>query len=58
MKKLDILAEQKADKKKAKEKGQSRIELDDKDYQSYLAAIQAEKEQDKALIEQESANED
>lgn len=57
MKKLDILAEQKADKKKAKEKGQSRVELNDNDYQSYLATIQAEKEQDKALIEQESENE-
>ena len=46
LKKQEILQEQKADKKKAKEQGLTEVQISDKDYADFYAAVQSDAEQD------------
>lgn len=53
LKKQEILAEQKADKKKAKEQGLEEVEISDKDYADYYAAVQSDQEEDLELYKED-----
>lgn len=53
LKKQEILAEQKADKKKAKEQGLEAVEISDNDYADFYAAVQADVEEDQLLVEED-----
>ena len=47
MKKKEIAEEQKRDRQKAKAEGKDVVEISDKDYADFYAAVQADKDQDK-----------
>ena len=46
LKKKEIAEEQKRDRQKAKEEGKDAVEISDKDYADFYAAVQADKDQD------------
>lgn len=53
MKTQAIIAEQKADKKKAKEKGSNVVEISDEDYKNFYDTVEADKQVDRELQESE-----
>ena len=53
MKTQAIIAEQKADKKKAKEKGSNVVEISDEDYKDFYDTVEADKQVDRELQESE-----
>lgn len=50
LKKKEIAEEQKRDRQKAKEEGKDVVEISDKDYADFYAAVQADKEQDEYQV--------
>ena len=50
LKKKEIAEEQKRDRQKAKEEGKDVVEISDKDYADFYAAVQADKDQDEYRI--------
>ena len=50
LKKKEIAEEQKRDRQKAKEEGKDVVEISDKDYADFYAAVQADKDQDEYQI--------
>ena len=50
LKKKEIAEEQKRDRQKAKEEGKDIVEISDKDYADFYAAVQADKDQDEYRI--------
>ena len=53
LKKQEILAEQKADKKRAKEQGLEEVQISDKDYADFYAAVQSDVEEDQSIFDME-----
>ena len=59
LKKKEIAEEQKRDRQKAKEEGKDVVEISDKDYADFYAAVQADKDQDEYRVitgEEEEGN--
>ena len=50
LKKKEIAEEQKRDRQKAKEEGKDAVEISDKDYADFYAAVQADKDQDEYQV--------
>ena len=50
LKKKEIAEEQKRDRQKAKEEGKNVVEISDKDYADFYAAVQADKDQDEYQV--------
>lgn len=57
LKKKEIAEEQKRDRQKAKEEGKDVVEISDKDYADFYAAVQSDKEQDEYRIASEEEEE-
>lgn len=53
LKKKEIMEEQKADRKKAREQGKDVSEITDKEYHDFYAAVQADREKDASSAEKE-----
>ena len=58
LKKKEIAEEQKRDRQKAKEEGKDVVEISDKDYADFYAAVQADKDQDEYRVITDEEEED
>lgn len=58
LKKKEIAEEQKRDRQKAKEEGKNVVEISDKDYADFYAAVQADKDQDEYRVITDEEEED